>query len=74
MRARLQRYVNVCTTARFTGATQCHDLGMRFTRALVPAFADDLLPARHDAADARIGLGGVEPAFGKLECARHQTN
>jgi hypothetical protein len=44
---------------------------MRFTGALVPAFAHDRSVAHDDTAYARIRCCRIEAALGELECAGH---
>ena len=41
------------------------DLGVRFARLLMPAFADNFAAFDNNAADARIRGGGIQPALGK---------
>ena len=45
--------------------------GVRLTRFLMPAFADDALALHDDAAHARIGMTGVQPALRQFDRALH---
>src|SRR6202034_4953964 len=68
--AGLQRYVQgrAGEIDRSTGFDR-GDLGVRPAVALVPTFAEDLPVARHDRADARVGLDLARPLLGQLDCA-----
>ena len=61
--ARLERDVN--GRALRVDASQRQHLGMRAAGALVPAFADDRLAARHHAAHARVRRRRVQAALGE---------
>ena len=50
---------------------QRSDLGVRLPRVLVPAASHDRLAIRDDTADARIGVGRVEPPGGQLQSQGH---
>jgi len=71
VRARLQRHVDRRSARARAGVAQRKNFGMRFARALVPAFADDGFSVGNDAADARIRLCAVQAAFGQAQRARH---
>ena len=71
MAAGLERDVGRGAARAFARGADGDGLGMRFARALMPAFADDFLVARQHRADARIGMRAVQAAFRELERATH---
>ena len=59
------------TTGGVARRAQGVDFGVRLARVLVPAFADDGVILDEDAADARVGGGGVEAAPREFQRAPH---
>ena len=55
------------------GLLQRQHLGMRATRHPVPALAHHLAVAHQHTTDARIGMGGIQPAFGQPQGTGHVT-
>ena len=73
MIAGFERHVRGGAARGVAGSRQRRDFGMRAAGALVPALAHHLAIAHQHAADARIGIGGVQAAARQLERARHVT-
>src|SRR5688572_32891757 len=71
MVAGLERDIGSGAAGAFACGADRDGLCMRLARALVPAFADDFLITRQHRADARIGMGAVQPSFRELERAAH---
>ena len=70
--AGFQSHVGGGTARPFAGLTQGVHLGVRFAGTGMPALADDLAITHDDAADTRIGMGGVQAFARQPQGARHE--
>ena len=71
MRAGFERHVSGSALRLHTGFAQRMDLGVGLPGAFVPALPHHALAVGDDAAHARIGLSGVQAAFGQAQRLRH---
>jgi hypothetical protein len=62
MTAGFECHIGGGAVGALTRRTQGMDFGVRFAGALVPALTHDLAVVHQHAADARVGVGGIEAA------------
>ena len=66
-----ERYISCRAACSDTGGVEGMHFGMRFTGPLMPALAHHSAILHQHAADARVGICGVEPTAGERNGARH---
>ena len=69
--ARFQRDVSRGATGQLARRTQGVDFGVGFTRAHVPAFADNLSVTHYHATDSRVGMGRIQAVARQFDGTRH---
>ncbi|MNV10770.1 hypothetical protein D3C71_1013100 [compost metagenome] len=72
--ARLKRHISSGTASLIARRAQGVDFGMRFTGALMPAFADNLPIAHDHAADPRVGVRRVMTFARQFQGAGHEMS
>ena len=66
-----KRHVGSCPLRFFSSHPQSMNFGMRFARAVMISFTDDLPIFHNHAAHVGVGVSGKTSARSKLQRARH---